>query len=118
MSHILVIAETEFTANAIDQALTQRGHLVTTATNFTHIEPSCRGLLFDLAVIGLNIQSKTKQAILLQLREYCANVPVLDMCLPGACANNADYRLMSESFEALSGAVAAMLQKSQSRKAG
>jgi DNA-binding NtrC family response regulator len=116
MGHIMVIAETEFTANAIEQALTQRGHLVTTATDFTHIEPSCAGLVFDLVVLGLNIRSKVKQAILLQVREYCANVPVLDMCLPGACATGADFSLMSDSFEALAGAVATMLQE-QARKA-
>ena len=118
MAHIMVIAETDFTASAIEQALTQRGHLVTTATDFTHIEPSCAGLVFDLVVLGLNIRSKVKQAILLQVREYCANVPILDMCQPGACATGADYSLTSESFEALSAAVASMLQKEQARKTG
>jgi DNA-binding response OmpR family regulator len=118
MAHLMVIAETEFTANAIDQALTQRGHLVTTATDFTHIEPSCTGLVFDLAVLSLNISSKVKQAILLQLREYCPNVPVLDMCLPGACVTGADYSVMSDSFEELATAVTAMLHKKENRKAG
>jgi hypothetical protein len=118
MSHIFVLAETEFTASAIDQALTQRGYLVTTATDFTHIEPSCAGLIFDLAVLSLNIRSKVKQAILLQLREYCPNVPVLDMCLPGACVSGADYSLESDSFEALSGAVARTLSKELARKTG
>ena len=114
----MVIAESEFTANAIDQALTQRGYLITTATDFTHIEPSCSGLVFDVAILSLNIPSKVKQAILLQLREYCPDVPVLDMCLPGACATDADYRLMSDSFEELSAAVTAMLHKKVNRKAG
>jgi DNA-binding NtrC family response regulator len=115
MGHIMVIAESEFTANAIDQALTQRGYLVTTATDFTHIEPSCAGLVFDLVVLGFNIRSKVKQAILIQLREYCPGVPVLDMCLPGACVTGADFSLASDSFEALGSAVTAMLQK-QNRK--
>ena len=117
MAHILVIAETDFTADAIGRALTQRGHLITTATDFTHIEPSCAGLIFDLAVLGLNIPAKVKQAILLQLREYCHGVQVLDMCLPNTCVAGADFSLVSDSFEALSGAVNAMLQK-QNQKAG
>jgi DNA-binding NtrC family response regulator len=116
MSHIMVIAESEFTANAIEQALTQRGYLVTTATDFTHIEPSCAGLVFDLVVLGLNIRSKVKQAILLQIREYCDGTPVLDMCLPGACVTGADFSLTSDSFESLSSAVAAMLLQKQNRK--
>jgi CheY-like chemotaxis protein len=115
MAHIMVIAESEFTANAIEQALTQRGHLVTTATDFNHIESSCAGLVFDLVVLGLNIPSKVKQAILLQVREYCDGTPVLDMCLPGACVTGADLSLASDSFEALASAVTAMLQK-QKRK--
>ena len=117
MAHIMVIAETDFTASAIDQALTQRGYLVTTATDFTHIAPSCAGLIFDLVVLSINIRSKVKQAILMQVREYCPNVPILDMCQPGSCAEGADYSLTSESFEALSAAVASMLQKDHGRKA-
>jgi hypothetical protein len=117
MAHIMVIAETEFTANAIEQSLTQRSHLVTTATDFTHIAPSCAGLVFDLVVLGFNIRSKVKQAILLQLRDYCPGVPVLDMCLPGACVTGADFSLMSDSFESLASAVTALLQK-QNRRTG
>lgn len=116
MAHLMVIAESEFTANAIDEALTQRGHLVTTATDFTHIEPSCTGLAFDVAILSLNIPSKVKQAILMQLREYCPTVPVLDMCLPGACATGSDYSVMSDSFEELSAAVTAILHKRAKRK--
>jgi DNA-binding NtrC family response regulator len=117
MASILVIAETDLAANAIEQTLTQRGHLITTATDFTHIEASGTGLIFDLVVLGPDIRSKVKEAILLQVREYCPTVPVLDVCSPGACAAAADFSLRSDSLEALAAAATSMLQ-SHRKKAG
>lgn len=117
MANILVIAETDLTANAIEQMLAQRGHLITTATDFNHIEASGTGLIFDLVVLGPNIRSKVKEAILLQVREYCPTVPVLDVCSPGACAAEADFSLRSDSLEALAAATTSMLQ-SHRKKAG
>jgi CheY-like chemotaxis protein len=111
MAHILVIAESDAAASAIDKALTERGHLVTTATDFHHLEATRTGLLFDLVILGLNIRSKVKEAILLQVKEYCPTVPVLDMSLPEAFAADADFSLMSDSVDALSDAATFILRR-------
>lgn len=111
MAHILVIAESNLAASTIDRALTERGHLVTTATDFHDLQVTGAGLLFDLVILGLNIRSKVKEAILLQVREYFPSVPVLDMSQPEASARDADFSLMSESVEAVSDAATFMLRR-------
>lgn len=102
MAYTLIIAQSQFAAEAMQKALQQRGHFVVAATDFDQVRKSCDNLRFDLVVIGDAIGRRIKKALAIQLKEYCPQVPVLEICKSEPCIDEADYILKSDSYEALS----------------
>ncbi|HSM87633.1 MAG TPA: hypothetical protein VLT16_15865 [Candidatus Limnocylindrales bacterium] len=118
MAYALIIACGEFAADAIKQALEQRGHFVISATDFTQVREYCNDLRFDLVIIGEAIPAKVKKALALQLREYCPGSLVLDVCSLHASIAEADYVLKSDSNEALSQSIHNILLERGKRRLG
>jgi DNA-binding NtrC family response regulator len=118
MAHILVIAATRFAADAIEEAITRRGHQVTSATDFNQVKQTCTNLDFDLAVIGPSLADRIKKAIALMLRETCAGVQILEICASRPCIADADFSLRNDRFDALAQRIAAILADQSKQKLG
>lgn len=102
MAYTLIIAQSQFAAEAMQKALQQRGHFVVAATDFAQVRKSCDNLRFDLVVIGDAISPRIKKALAIELKEYCGQAPLLEICKSEPCIEEADYVLESDGYEALS----------------
>lgn len=118
MAYTLVIAQSQFAAEAMQKALQQRGHFVVGATDFNQVRKSCDNLRFDLVVLGDAISSRIKRALAIELREYCPQAPLLEICKSDQCIDEADYVLKSDGFEALSQRIHEILLRGVTRRAG
>jgi DNA-binding NtrC family response regulator len=118
MAYTLVIAQSQFAAQAMQKALQQRGHVVVAATDFGQVRKSCDNLRFDLVVMGDAISPRIKRALAIELKEYCAEAPVLDICKSEPCIAEADYILKSDSYEGLSQRIHEILLHRTTEKAG
>lgn len=118
MAYTLVIAQSQFAAEAMQKALQQRGHFVVAATDFDQVRKSCSNLSFDLVVIGDAISPRIKKALAIELREYCGKAPLLEICKSEPCIREADYVLNSDGYEALSQRIHQILMRGARRKVG
>ena len=118
MAYALVIAQSQFAAEAMQNALQQRGHFVVAATDFEQVRKSCENLRFDLAVIGDAIAPRIKKALALDLKQYCSQTPVLEICKAEPCLRKADYVVKADSYEALAQRIHNVLIHGARRKAG
>lgn len=118
MAYTLIIAQSQFAAEAMQKALQQRGHFVVAATDFDQVRKSCSNLNFDLVVIGDAISPRIKKALALELREYCGQSPLLEICKSEPCIREADYVLTSDGYEALSQRIHHILLHGARRRVG
>jgi hypothetical protein len=118
VAHILAIAATKFAVDAMKDAITRRGHMVSPATDFTQVEQICSGLEVDLAVIGPAIPDRMKKAIGLYLREHCKGLLILEICADGPCFADADFSLKTDRFETLAQSIHSILSDTARQKLG
>lgn len=114
----LIIAYSSFAAEAMKEALQKRGHAVIAATDFGKVRKSCNDLRFDLVVIGDAIPPRIKQALSIDLKRYCPDSPVLEICASQPCIADADYFLQQDTFEALSQKISEILHAEAKRRIG
>ncbi len=114
----LIIAYSAFAADAMKEALARRGHAVIAATDFSQVRQSCADLRFDLVVIGDAIPPRIKKALALDLKRYCPDSPVLEICTSQPCIAEADYFLQKDSFDALSQKISEILHAGAKRRSG
>jgi DNA-binding NtrC family response regulator len=118
MAYTLVIAQSQFAAEAMQKALQQRGHFVVAATDFAQVRKSCSNLRFNLIVIGEAIPRRIKKALAVELKESCPEAALLEICKSEPCINEADYVLKGDAYEGLSQRIHEILLHRARRKAG
>jgi hypothetical protein len=118
MAYTLVVAQSQFAAEAMQRALQQRGHFVVAATDFDKVRKSCDNLRFDLVVIGEAISPRIKRALAAELKDYCPQASLLEICKSEPCIEEADYVLKSDGYEGLSQHIHDILMLRARRRAG
>lgn len=116
VAYILVVAASRFAGDAMKSALGKRRHTVISATDFRQVQQSCKDMRFDLVVIGEAVPPRIKKALILELRKYCVESPILEVCAAKPCIAEADYVLQSDSYEKLAQGIHEILQRKPRRK--